>query len=42
MRQAIISFVRATTDSVSPRFVPPLKRVVTFDQDGALWVEHPM
>jgi len=36
MRQAIISFVRATTDSVSPRFVPPQKRVVTFDQDGTL------
>src|SRR5215831_2326036 len=41
-RQAIIDFVRATTDSSSPKFVPPEARVATFDQDGTLWVEHPI
>src|SRR5208282_5320187 len=39
---AILKFVRVTTDSASPDFVPPERRIVTFDQDGTLWVEHPM
>jgi phosphoglycolate phosphatase-like HAD superfamily hydrolase len=34
--------VRATTDQASSSFVPPGERVATFDQDGTLWVEHPM
>jgi len=41
-RQAIIDFMRATTDQTSPKFVPAEDRVATFDQDGTLWVEHPM
>ena len=41
-KQAIIDFVRATTDQASPKFVPAEDRVATFDQDGTLWVEHPM
>jgi hypothetical protein len=42
-RQAgIVDFVKATTDSASPKFVPPEERIATFDQDGTLWVEHPM
>ena len=41
-KQAIIDFVRATTDQGSPKFVPPEDRVATFDQDGTLWVEHPI
>jgi len=41
-RQAIISFVRATTDSSSPTFVPPEQRIATFDQDGTMWVEYPV
>src|SRR6516164_815614 len=41
-KQAIIDFVRATTDQTSPKFVPAEDRVATFDQDGTLWVEHPM
>jgi phosphoglycolate phosphatase-like HAD superfamily hydrolase len=41
-RQAIVSFVRQTTDSASPQFVPPDQRIATFDQDGTLWVEQPM
>ena len=41
-KQAILDFVRDTTDRTNPKFVPPEERVVTFDQDGTLWVEHPV
>ena len=41
-KQAIVDFVKATTDQSSPDFVPPEERIATFDQDGTLWVEHPM
>src|SRR5262249_55298383 len=41
-KKAILAFVRETTDKSSPKFVPPAQRVATFDQDGTLWVEHPM
>jgi phosphoserine phosphatase len=41
-KQAIIQFVQTTTDKSSPNFVPPAERIATFDQDGTLWVEHPM
>jgi phosphoglycolate phosphatase-like HAD superfamily hydrolase len=41
-KQGIIEFVRVTTDPASPKFVPPEARLATFDQDGTLWVEHPM
>jgi phosphoglycolate phosphatase-like HAD superfamily hydrolase len=41
-KQAILDFVEATTDRSSPDFVPPGQRIATFDQDGTLWVEHPM
>ena len=39
---AIITFVKDTTTQGSPQFVPPPERIATFDQDGTLWVEHPM
>ena len=41
-KQAIVNFVKTTTDQTSAQFVPPAERIVTFDQDGTLWVEHPM
>jgi phosphoglycolate phosphatase-like HAD superfamily hydrolase len=41
-KQAIIDFVRATTERSSPKFVPAEDRIATFDQDGTVWVEHPM
>jgi phosphoglycolate phosphatase-like HAD superfamily hydrolase len=41
-KQAIVRFVQETTDKSSPRFVPQQERIATFDQDGTLWVEHPM
>jgi haloacid dehalogenase-like hydrolase len=41
-KQAILDFVRDTTDWANPKFVPPEERIATFDQDGTLWVEHPI
>ena len=41
-KQAILDFVRATTDQSSQKFVPPEDRIATFDKDGTLWVEHPI
>jgi phosphoserine phosphatase len=41
-KQAIVTFVNATTTPMSPSFVPPAERIATFDQDGTLWVEQPM
>src|SRR5512134_1146537 len=41
-RQAILEFVRATTDKSSPKYVPPEARIATFDQDGTAWVEQPL
>ncbi len=41
-KKAIIDFVRATTDRSSSNYVAPEARIATFDQDGTLWVEHPM
>src|SRR5215470_8457353 len=41
-KKAILEFVRATTDQASSKFVPPEQRIATFDQDGTLWVEHPI
>jgi phosphoserine phosphatase len=41
-KSAIVAFVKATTDSSSKDFVRPQDRIATFDQDGTLWVEHPM
>jgi hypothetical protein len=40
-RNAILEFVRVTTDPASPAFVKPEARLATFDQNGTLWVEHP-
>lgn len=41
-KQAIVSFVQAVTTQDSPDYVTPGDRVATFDNDGTLWVEHPM
>lgn len=41
-KQSILDFVAAVTREGSPDFVPPADRIATFDNDGTLWVEHPM
>src|SRR5271156_1636327 len=39
---AILSFVKEVTDKSGTKYVEPEDRVATFDQDGTLWVEHPL
>jgi phosphoglycolate phosphatase-like HAD superfamily hydrolase len=41
-KRAIVEFVKATTTQGNADFVPEPERIATFDQDGTLWVEHPM
>jgi hypothetical protein len=41
-KQAILDFVKTTTDKTNPKFVAPEDRIATFDQDGTTWVEHPI
>jgi phosphoserine phosphatase len=41
-KQAIVEFVKSTTTKDSPQFVPTAERIATFDQDGTLWVSHPI
>ncbi len=41
-KKAIVDFVRATTAKDGKGYVPPEQRVAVFDQDGTLWVEHPI
>jgi hypothetical protein len=41
-RQAIVEFVEAVTTDGGAEFVPTADRIATFDQDGTLWVEHPL
>jgi len=41
-KSTIEKFVQATTDPTSAGFVPEDERIATFDQDGTLWVEHPI
>jgi phosphoserine phosphatase len=41
-KQAILAFVKDTTEKSSPKYVEPTDRIATFDQDGTLWTEHPL
>src|SRR5271155_5894839 len=41
-KAAIVRFVRAAIDPASPGFVAEEDRIAAFDQDGTLWVEHPI
>lgn len=41
-KQAIIRFVQAATTDSSPTYIAPKDRIATFDQDGTMWVEHPL
>src|SRR5215469_11948851 len=41
-KQAILEFVKETTAQGSAQFISPEARIATFDQDGTLWVEHPI
>ncbi|PWB51946.1 MAG: hypothetical protein C3F13_12730, partial [Anaerolineales bacterium] len=41
-KRSILSFIQAVTDPGSASFVPPIKRIATFDNDGTLWLEKPL
>jgi phosphoglycolate phosphatase-like HAD superfamily hydrolase len=41
-KEAIVAFVQAVTEEGGADFVPPEDRIATFDNDGTLWVEHPL
>ena len=41
-KQAITDFIARVTQQGGPDFVPPAQRIATFDNDGTLWVEHPI
>ncbi len=41
-KQAVLAFVKDTTEKFSPKYVEPADRIATFDQDGTLWTEHPL
>lgn len=41
-KAALVKFVQDTTRPGGPDFVPEADRIATFDNDGTLWVEHPM
>jgi phosphoglycolate phosphatase-like HAD superfamily hydrolase len=41
-KSAIVEFVEAVTAEGGADFVPPEDRIATFDNDGTLWVEHPL
>ena len=41
-KAAIVAFVDAVTTAGGADFVLPADRIATFDQDGTLWVEHPL
>jgi hypothetical protein len=42
VKQTIINFVRNVTDPTNANYVPPDKRIATFDNDGTLWSEKPL
>jgi 2'-5' RNA ligase/phosphoglycolate phosphatase-like HAD superfamily hydrolase len=41
-KQAIVAFVKETTDQASAKFVPTAERIAVFDNDGTLWPENPI
>lgn len=41
-KTAIVEFVQTVTDTSSSQYIPPAERIATFDNDGTLWVEHPI
>src|SRR5438309_2108188 len=41
-KKSITEFVAKVTKEGSEHFVPPEKRIATFDNDGTLWCEQPL
>lgn len=41
-KHSVINFVRRAVTEGGPDYIPPEKRIATFDNDGTLWVEQPV
>lgn len=41
-KDAVLAFVKDTTDKAGAKYVQPADRIAAFDQDGTLWTEHPL
>ncbi|TYC48321.1 haloacid dehalogenase-like hydrolase [Rhodobacterales bacterium] len=41
-KQALVTFVENVTSEGGSGYVAPADRIATFDNDGTLWVEHPI
>lgn len=41
-KSSITNFVESIVSEDSPHFVPRVKRIATFDNDGTLWAENPI
>lgn len=41
-KQSVLDFVGKVTKEDGPDYVKPADRIATFDNDGTLWVEHPL
>jgi len=41
-KQAILEFVEAVTTEGGADYVAPADHIATFDNDGTLWVSHPL
>ncbi len=41
-KKAIFNFISQTTDPNNQNYIKPSERIAVFDQDGTLWVEHPL
>jgi hypothetical protein len=41
-RNELLEWIRSTTDSTSPAFIPVTDRIAVFDNDGTLWPEQPV
>lgn len=41
-KQRILQFAEKASTPGDPQYIPQADRIATFDQDGTLWVEHPI
>ncbi|KIX14309.1 HAD family hydrolase [Dethiosulfatarculus sandiegensis] len=42
VKKSVIGFVEKVTRQGGPEYMPPLKRIAVFDNDGTLWAEKPL
>lgn len=42
LKESIIAYVKAVSDTSSNQFIPAVDRIAAFDNDGTLWAEKPL